>query len=142
MTPVPSSPDRPGGARRFLTFFGASAVGLGIDLGLFALLTAFGVEVWLANGVSATTSITAVYFLAARHSFAARPRISTYVAFFAWYSASIITFSFLIDFAATRTGWEPMIWKLASVPVSFLLNFAFSTILFRDRAASSQRREK
>lgn len=119
--------------RRFLAFFGASAVGLAIDLGLFALLTAMGLAPWLANGISATTSITAVYFLATKHSFAVRPRLSTYVAFFAWYATSIVVFSFLIDLATDLSGWPAFLWKLASVPVSFALNYGFSTLLFRRR---------
>lgn len=122
--------DRPR-IREFLMFFGGSAVGLAIDLVGFQLLLLWGFEPWLANGISSATSISAVYILVTRYSFGVGTRLSTYAAFFSWYALSIVTFSSLIQLAVTFTDWHPFLWKLVSVPVSFLLNYAFSRFLFR-----------
>jgi len=117
-------------AGRFLRFFGASAAGLAIDLLGFQLLLLGSLEPWLANGISSFTSITVVYLLATRYSFGARTSPWTYIAFVAWYSASIVVFSAAIHLLAEATGAYPLLWKLASVPVSFVLNYTFSTVLF------------
>ena len=124
---------RPEGWTRFIRFFGASAAGLAVDLIGFTLLLFAGVEPGVANAISSVTSVTVVYFLATRHAFGERPRPLTYVLFVAWYLASIATFSWLIQFAATESGVTAFFWKLLSIPVSFLLNYSFSTVLFRRR---------
>ena len=119
--------------REFLTFLGGSAVGLTVDLAGFALLVAVGLPPWAANLVSAFASITAVYLMVTRFTFAVRTRASTYALFVAWYSTSIVVFSILIQLAVSSTGWCPFGWKLASVPVSFLANYLFSRFLFVPR---------
>lgn len=117
--------------REFMTFLGGSAVGLTIDLVGFQLLLVSGLEPWLANMISSSASITTVYLLVSRYSFGTGTRLSTYTAFLAWYTMSILTFSMLIQFAVSETDWHPFLWKLISVPVSFLLNYTFSRFLFR-----------
>lgn len=117
--------------REFMTFFGGSAVGLTIDLVGFQLLLLLGLEPWLANATSSTASITAVYLLVTRYSFGVGTRLSTYAAFFTWYALSIVIFSALIQLAVGVTDCHPFLWKLVSVPVSFLLNYTFSRFLFR-----------
>jgi putative flippase GtrA len=116
--------------RQFLRFFGGSAVGLLIDLTGFALLVVAGLEPWQANTISSTLALTAVYFLVVRFAFAARARVRTYVLFFAWYGANIAVFGALINLAVEVTDWAPLLCKLASIPLSFLLNFLFSRSLF------------
>ena len=117
--------------RQFLGFFVGSATGLAIDLIGFQLLLVVGLEPSLANAISSATSITAVYLLVTRYSFGAGARISTYLAFLSWYALSIVTFSALIQLAVGVTDWHPFLWKLASVPISFGLNYVFSRFLFR-----------
>lgn len=117
--------------RRFVTFFGASAVGLLIDLVGFQALLALSVPPWVSNATSSFISITAVYLLATRHTFGAQPRVITYVVFVAWYSASIVVFSTIIQAATSASDVHPFVWKLATVPVSFALNYLFSTLLFQ-----------
>lgn len=119
--------------RQFLSFLGGSAVGLAIDLLAFALLLVLGLQPWLANAISSTLALTAVYFLVARYSFGARARISTYVLFFAWYGATIVLVSLFVDTASSLSGWAPLVWKLISIPISFVSNFLFSRYLFRPR---------
>ncbi|WP_370449999.1 GtrA family protein [Cryobacterium sp. Hh7] len=106
-------------------------MGLGIDLLGFGIFMWTGLVVWQANAVSSTLSITAVYFLVTRYSFRAHSQVFTYVVFVAWYGCSIVAFSVLIQYATTASDWEPMVWKLLSVPVSFAINYIFSRWLFR-----------
>ncbi|MDH6235418.1 GtrA family protein [Cryobacterium sp. CG_9.6] len=119
--------------REFVTFFGGSAVGLVIDLVGFSLLILTGLVPWQANAVSSSVALTAVYFLVVRFTFSAQARVTTYVAFFAWYGGTIVVFSVLIQAATTLTDWPPLICKLASIPISFGSNYLFSRYLFRPR---------
>ena len=123
--------------RQFFAFFWGSAVGLLIDLGGFQAFLALGYAPWVANLISASLSITAVYFLVTRYSFAASARAQTYVLFLAWYGSSILIFSALIQFASIEFGLLPIFWKLLSVPVSFSLNYMFSTYLLTARPTPS-----
>ena len=128
----------PGWLRSFIAFFGASAIGLAIDLVGFQLLFALGLPPWLANAISSVTSITAVYILATRHAFGARPGVRTYATFVGWYLLMIALFSFAIEFTSSATGLAPFLCKLMSVPVSFGLNYAFSRLLFARSSGDSQ----
>ena len=119
--------------RRFAGFFLGSGAGLLVDLGGFGLLVALGVAPGIANLCSSFASITVVYLLVTRYSFGVGTRPSTYVLFVAWYSLAIIVFSTLIELAVVTTGLQPIVCKLASVPLSFTLNYAFSRFLFRSR---------
>lgn len=128
-------------SREFWMFFGGSAAGLAVDLLGFQVLVSLGLEPWLANGISSFVSISVVYLLVTRYSFGVGTRVSTYILFVAWYSASIILFSTLIQLAVSSFGGVPFLWKLATVPVSFGLNYLFSRFLFlprqrRDAAAA------
>jgi putative flippase GtrA len=122
--------------RSFLGFFAGAAVGLAIDLIGFKILVVVGLEPWLANGISSFTSISAVYLIVTRYAFGAGTKVSTYVLFVGWYCLNIVVMSTLIQLMAHATGWDPFIWKLISVPVSFVLNYLFSQFLFRDRNKS------
>ena len=119
--------------RQFLSFFGGSAVGLFIDLVGFSLLVMAGLQPWQANAISSTIALTVVYFLVARFTFAARARVGTYVLFFTWYGLNIVVFSTLIHMVVARTDAIPLLVKLASIPLSFVLNYLFSRVLFRGR---------
>jgi hypothetical protein len=45
------------------------------------------------------------------------------VAYLAWYALSITPFAFAIDAAFVAFGGSATLWKIASLPVSFLVNF-------------------
>jgi putative flippase GtrA len=118
----------------FLRFFSGSAVGLAIDLGGYSLLVAGGLAPGAANVVSAFLSITAVYLLVTRYAFAVDATPRTYALFVTWYGTSILVFSAVIEWAADATSWPPLLCKLGTVPVSFVLNYWFSRrILTRSR---------
>jgi putative flippase GtrA len=125
-----SVPSRGSGLRQFIAFFWGSAAGLAVDLVSFQVLVWFGLEPWLANGVSSFLSITVVYLLVTRYSFGADTRLWTYVVFVAWYTLMIVIMSTLIQLLSSATHGEPFLWKLASVPVSFTANYLFSRFLF------------
>jgi putative flippase GtrA len=127
-TPASSKPRTR--TREFFAFFGGSAVGLAVDLLGFQLLVLVGLPPWLANTVSSTVSITAVYLLVSRYAFAASAKVFSYLLFLGWYGLSIVAFSMLIQLASTQLGGAPIIWKLLSVPLSFALNYLFSRFLF------------
>lgn len=135
---MPHSPKSRSRIREFFTFFGGSAAGLAIDLVGFQLLVWVGLWPWLANATSSTVSISVVYLLVSRYAFSASARVSTYLLFVGWYGLSILVFSTLIQFASTGLGGAPLIWKLLSVPVSFMLNYGFSRFLFRGPASENE----
>ncbi|MFD1722097.1 GtrA family protein [Amnibacterium endophyticum] len=119
--------------RRVLSFAAGSSAGLVIDLGGFLALHAAGVVPWLANAISSSAAVTAVYLLVTRYAFGANRRIRTYVAFVAWYASVIVALSAVIQLLTTATGVDPFVWKLLSIPVTFTANFLFSQLLFRGR---------
>jgi len=122
-----------GGVRGFLSFLGGSAAGLAIDLTGFWLLShAANLPPAFANVISSVVSVTVVYLLVTRYSFGVGVRPSTYVFFVGWYLLNISVFSWLIGTMSAATGVEPFVWKLASVPISFVANYAFSRLLFRN----------
>ncbi|WP_182490953.1 GtrA family protein [Microcella alkalica] len=118
---------------QFWRFLLGSAAGLTVDLVGFFLLTHLGMPPAAANATSATCSITVVYLLVSRYTFDRSATIATYVLFFMWYATSIAFFSFAIEVISTALPAEPGLVKVASVPVSFILNFAFSKVLFGRR---------
>lgn len=115
---------------QFGRFAASSALGLFIDIAGFWLASALGVEPFLANITSASASITVVYLLVSRFTFAARTSWMSYVAFFGWYATSILIFSSLISYFSYSIGGAVFLWKALSVPFSFTLNFLFSRFLF------------
>jgi putative flippase GtrA len=122
-------------SRQFLGFFAGSLAGLIIDLLGFWILTHAGLEPWLANAISSTLSISAVYLIVTRYSFQVGTAASTYAMFFGWYAGMIVLFSFLIQLASSNWGLDPFIWKLLSIPLSFGMNYLFSRFLFTPRTA-------
>ena len=119
--------------RRLLSFAAGSSAGLAIDLGGFFTLVTLGVPPWLANVVSSSAAVTAVYLLVTRYAFGARRRVRTYVVFVAWYAFVIVVSSTAIQLLAASTAVDPFLWKLASIPCTFAANFCFSLVLFRAR---------
>ena len=119
--------------RRLLSFAAGSSVGLVIDLGGFFALVSLGLAPWLANVISSSAAVTAVYLLVTRYAFGARRRVRTYVVFVAWYAAVIVVSSTAIQLLAVSTAVDPFVWKLVSIPFTFAANFCFSLLLFRDR---------
>lgn len=123
--------------REFIWFFIASGSGLVVDLAGFFALTQVGFEPWLANAASSTVSVTCVYFIATRYSFKVSTSWTTYAIFIIWYAASIALFSYLIELTHVQTAIPAFVAKLLSVPISFVMNFAFGKILFRQEKVLS-----
>ena len=123
--------------RRLLSFAAGSSAGLVIDLGGFFTLVTIGLEPWLANVISSSAAVTAVYLLVTRYAFGARRRWWTYAVFVAWYAAVIVVSSTAIQLLAASTAVDPFVWKLVSIPFTFAANFCFSLVLFRARPAAA-----
>lgn len=134
---------RIGELRQFLhqgiRFLLGSLAGLICDLTLFELFIWLGALPALANAASSAVGVTVAYLLVTKYAFGTRRSKKTYLAFVTWYALSIILFSFLIQLTAARTGWPPLVSKLASLPFSFSANFAFSRFLFRNRGSDEHR---
>lgn len=112
-----------------------SFLGLTADLTLFETLIRLGAAPGFANAASSAVGVTIAYLLVTKYAFETKRSRKSYLAFVAWYAASILFFSLVIQFTAEKTGWNPIISKLASIPFSFSANFAFSRVLFRKSAA-------
>ena len=121
---------RPSHRRGFVMFFLGSLGGLTVDLGGFWLLATVGVPPGIANVTSSAASVTVVYLLVTRFTFGTGVRLSTYVLFVAWYGCNIAVTSTAIQVASTLVLPLPLLWKIASIPLSFLANYGFSRWLF------------
>lgn len=109
-----------------------SLAGVTADLALFELFIWLGAHPSFANAGSSAVGVSIAYLLVTKYAFGTGRSRKTYLAFVAWYAFSIVTFSLLIGFTADKTGWQPIVAKIASLPFSFAANFAFSKILFRN----------
>jgi putative flippase GtrA len=121
------------GARRVLRqaarFLAGSALGLAVDLVLFALGVRLGAPPWLANAVSAGCAVLVVYFFVTKYAFEGGRSHRTFAAFVVWYVLSIALFSAFIEVVHDGTGWAPFVCKLLSLPPSFAANFVVSRVL-------------
>ena len=131
-----------GGARSLLRqavrFLLGSALGLAVDLGLFALGVALGASPGVANVVSAACAVVVVYLFVTGYAFAAERSRATFALFVGWYATSIVVFSVLIELLHDQTGWSGFVCKLVSLPPSFAANFVASKLLFRGRSAQPE----
>ena len=114
---------------QFLRFFASSAGGLVTDVVLFQALLLLGLDPWLANAISSAAAITVVYLLATRYAFGTETRWLTYAVFFGWYAGIVVAVSLFVQAMTTATDLPAIVWKLASIPVSFVLNYLFSRFL-------------
>jgi putative flippase GtrA len=119
-------------------FFGTTLLGLSADLVLYAGLAASGVIPWAANLVSSAVAVVVVFLVASRFTFRAAPTIAGFVLFAGWYALSITGFSLLIQWGVDTLGLHPFLSKLASLPLSFAANFAFSRSLFTGRIGGAR----
>ena len=118
--------------RRVVGFGWVSLVGLGIDLLLFTLghdLLHHPTEP--VNAVSAGVATTFVFCASARRIFGDQGRLwPKYLAWIAWQAALIAGASLFIGTLAAA-GWPGTPVKIATIPVTFALNFAVMQLLTR-----------
>lgn len=115
---------------QLIRFFVTALIGLGVDLGVFWILTCVGVLAGFANGVSSLCAVVALYLVSSRYAFGVGGRLLTVLLFLAWYAISIVCFSLVIQFAVSIWDWEPLWAKLTSLPFSFVANFIAIRLVF------------
>lgn len=118
---------------RFWRFFLGTVGGLATDLSVFSVLTKVGLAPGLANIFSATLGLLVVYFLVTRYAFKSQHSNLKFIAFVSWYSLMILLWGAVIQLLVLNTGFPPLAAKLATIPISFGLNFTFSRVLFGNR---------
>jgi putative flippase GtrA len=118
---------------RFWRFFLGTVGGLATDLSVFTLLTKVGLAPGFANIISATLGLLVVYFLVTRYAFKAQHSNLKFIAFVTWYSLMILLWGGVIQLLVVNSGISPLVAKLATIPISFGLNFVFSRVLFGNR---------
>lgn len=118
---------------RFWRFFLGTVGGLSTDLTVFTALTKVGLAPGFANIISATLGLLVVYFLVTRYAFKAQHSALKFIGFVTWYSLMILFWGGVIQLLVVNTGLPPLVAKLATIPVSFGLNFVFSRALFGKR---------
>lgn len=124
---------------RFWRFFLGTVGGLATDLTVFTVLTKVGLAPGFANIISATLGLLVVYFLVTRYAFKAQHNALKFIGFVTWYSLMILFWGGVIQLLVVNTGLPPLVAKLATIPISFGLNFVFSRVLFGNRVWESIR---
>jgi len=109
---------------KIVKFFFVALAGVTLDVLLFTGLVALGARPAVASIISSAVAVSAAYVVSSRNVFKVPMTPLRLVAYVAWYAASITGFSLAIDAAAMHFGGHPTFWKLISLPISFLINFA------------------
>ena len=123
--------EKSGRMRQSVRFLFSTCVGLAVDLGVYATLTAAGVLAGVANFVSSFAAVLLMYFFSSRYVYASRARNSAGVLlFFAWYAVSISLFSWIVQMGVGAFGLHPIVSKLGCLPFSFVLNFLATRTIF------------
>jgi putative flippase GtrA len=121
---------------RIVGFGGISALGLGLDCGLFILLVAAGAPPLLANLASAGTAVTFVFFASVRRVFRFRGGAvwARYLAYALWQAVAVTAASVAIGALAAHGGLPPLACKLALLPLTFAANYLVMALLTRPGA--------
>lgn len=125
---------------QLVRFLLGSALGLAVDLAVFAAGIRLGAPPWLANTVSAGCAVVVVYLFVTKYAFRGGRSRTGFVLFVSWYAVSILLFSGFIELLHVRTGWAPFICKLVSLPPSFGANFLVSRVVLHRWAADGPAR--
>lgn len=119
-----------------IRFFFSTLTALVIDYGLYSLLCWAGLQPGWATLISSSTSTIVLYFLSTRLAFRSDDSLRRVIAFCLWYATSIIGFSIIVQLVHDLSGWNWLLSKLVTLPVSFSVNFLASRIiLYRAPAA-------
>ncbi len=104
--------------------------GLSLDIAIFASINALTGWIFWANILSSWSAISFMYVTSLRFVFKeGRGSRQRYALFVGYYAFSIATFSWLIDALVVHAGLAPLAAKLASVPVSFFVNYFFARLI-------------
>ena len=104
-----------------------------IDLILFTTLTSVvGFPVYISNLISSGTAITFVYPTSGKFVFKDSTfSVGRYIMFFSYFAVSINFFSYVINALVNELSLIPLIAKIATLPISFLINYFFASKILR-----------
>ena len=117
-----------------MRFFVVALAGVLLDVALFSVLVALGVRPSVASIISSTVAVCSTYFASSRLVFRVRYTPRRMLAYVLWYAISITGFSLAIDAAWVYLGGTPTLWKVVSLPLSFLVNFVVVNYVVLRRA--------
>lgn len=109
-----------------LSFFFGSVTGVLLDLCIFQLAIYFGFSPLFANFASSGVAIISTYLFVSTYTFDRKFDARRFSIFFLYYSLSISAFSVAIDYLVGTIELRPLICKILSLPISFMVNFFFS----------------
>ena len=114
-------------------WFYTGILSVAIDLILFATLTSIiGFPVYISNVVSSGTAITFVYLTSGKFVFKDSTfSVGRYIMFFSYFAVSINFFSYVINALVNELSLIPLIAKIATLPISFLINYFFASKILR-----------
>ncbi|MBX3099966.1 MAG: GtrA family protein [Salinibacterium sp.] len=115
-------------------FFVVALAGVLLDVAIFTLLVALGARPSVASIMSSSIAVCSTYFASSRLVFRVRYSPRRMLAYVVWYAISITGFALAIDTAWVQFGGTPTLWKLVSLPISFLVNFAVVNFVVLRRA--------
>jgi putative flippase GtrA len=109
---------------RLARFFLVALAGVLLDVLIFTLVVEVGIRPGIGSIISTSIAVLSTYFASSRLVFRVRYSPARMLAYVAWYVVSITGFSFAIEAAWTHFGAAPLVWKIVSLPFSFLINYA------------------
>jgi GtrA-like protein len=121
-------------AIKVANFAALSALGLGIDVGVFSVLVYCGLRPGYANLVSATLAVTFVYFSSANRVFQYHGRflVSLFLLYAAYQVIAVLAASFAVD-RLVVIGFWPITSKIMILPVTFTANYLFMSVLLKPK---------
>lgn len=123
---------------KIVRFFFVALGGVLLDAAVFSGLVALGARPAVASIISSAIAVCATYVVSSRSVFRVKYTPLRLVAYIAWYSISITGFSLAIDAAWEHLGGMPILWKVVSLPISFLVNFAVVNYVILRPSSSEQ----
>ncbi|MCT7593193.1 GtrA family protein [Aliarcobacter butzleri] len=116
----------------FFKYFYVSLIGLSLDVVIYyTLLHIFGMEVFFANLISSFCAISFVYIMSTKEIFDKQGSILSYAIYIIYHIISINIYSYLVSYIHYQYGFNPLISKAVTVPLSFITNFIFISVLVK-----------
>ena len=114
-------------------WFYTANLSVAIDLILFTTLTSVvGFPVYISNLISSGTAITFVYPTSGKFVFKdSTYSTGRYIIFISYFAASINFFSYIISALVDKLSLIPLIAKIVTLPVSFLVNYFFASKILK-----------
>jgi GtrA-like protein len=108
-----------------------SGVGLALDLALFLVFIAVGINPGYANFLSASAAVTFVYFVSTQKVFKYRGQFLfvKFIIYVAYQVFAIAAASWVIAALIVQWKFTPAIAKLAIIPVTFSVNYLVMHVL-------------